>query len=524
MLGWSRQLPGLMAGIAVLVILFWQTIAQTLGVWSQSEAYRFLYLVLPVSLYIIWSRRARLARIEPKLRLWPLVPLAGFAALWLVSKSALLLVGQQVAFVGMLQCLLLVFLGGRVYVALLFPFLFLWMMVPIGDQIMPQLMSLTVSLSKLGYHLMGRDMTSDGTLLITEAGRYTIVEACSSLPFIIGNLIISLVFANLNFQGFIKRTVFILGSVPLAIFANILRIDTVVLITEVTDKSVDLVSNHILYGWVLFAAVVALEIIIGLRFADPHTHWDQVALKEPRFVRREPRRRMVATALLTSLALMAAVRTWAEMKLPEPGARTAQDCGAMALFETASLAGGPSWEPVYDGADRRAGGQIRIDGQTVDVRIVYYATETRGRELVGWPNRSADGKRWIYLDTLSGRAGGLGAMPPPTAEWLGGAHKTRRLVWTWYWADGHFTGSPVRAKLYAALGRLKGYKGGGGALLLSVAGPPLDTAARTLAMAREKLGDPRELMQAVARSACHPAGPEIEPNAAHETAWSAPDQ
>jgi len=496
-LGWARQLAGLLVSLGALLVLYWSSVRDLVGVWSASDAYRFLYLILPVSLFIIWSRRERLKRVDPKLRLWAVIPLAVFAGLWFVSRSAVLSVGEHIALVGMVQSLLLLFLGGRAFQVLFFPFMLLWMMVPLGDLVATPLAALTLELAKPVLGLLGRDGPSDAVILV--------VQECPTLPFVVGNLVITLVFANLAYRRFHRQALLVVASVPVAVFANLVRIVAVLLITDWTGGKIDLVADHRAFGWGVFAVAVLLELALAARFAEPQTSMSALAKLEPRFAKRQSRR-SIGACMVIAIGIMALPEAWATYGTSQALAGQAGEaCGPDRLFGRAAMPG--DWQPAYGAApDLQDKGQVMTPRGPVDIHVVYYRRQSPGHELIAWENRPYDGAQWQFHEAVSGPSALARRMPEPDAIRLRNTAGDRRLVWTWYWVDGQFTGDPLAAKMRQAIAALEGTPGSG-ALMLSVAETGDPAGARlTLKAALKEMGDPAALMARAAEAACAAPG------------------
>ena len=114
-------------GFAALVLgwIFWHEIAGAWRVWTVSPTYNHCFLVLPISLYMIWDRRRLLAGEYPRpdFRALALLPFLSFG--WLLTAVLGVLEFQQFVFITMVQAILLAALGGRVYRPLLGPLLYL---------------------------------------------------------------------------------------------------------------------------------------------------------------------------------------------------------------------------------------------------------------------------------------------------------------------------------------------------------------------------------------------------------------
>ena len=100
---WSFVLATTGFAVAAVIAIYWSSVIAAVTVWSSSDTYGFAFLVAPVSLYIIWNRRQRLAgyRVQPLLA--GLLLLVPCGLLWLASEAAELSVGRQLALVGTLQ-------------------------------------------------------------------------------------------------------------------------------------------------------------------------------------------------------------------------------------------------------------------------------------------------------------------------------------------------------------------------------------------------------------------------------------
>lgn len=461
---WSSTIALVTTAVAVIGISYGETIATAFHTWTHSDAHQFALLVLPISLYFIWQRRFLVAQHAPKPVFWPLLAAVPLGLLWLVSNAVHVTLGTQIAAVGLLQVALLSILGWRIYKTLLFPFLFLWLLVPFGDVLTPDLMRLTTHLTAAGLTLAGLDATTDGNIVISEAGRVGIVEGCSALDFLIGNLVISLVFANLVYTRNSKRIVYVLAAVPVAILANNLRTTSVILITYLSDGAWNLLSDHKLYGWALFLVFVVLQMAWGARFSDPKggtcgslpTPIDDHSASPAK----------IHGVLLTAVSLIAMPPLYAAwLKTGAIHPKSASLCGPAWL--SPKKVENDGWHPVFVGAQAELHSQQVVDGRNVDLYVAYYWQQGEEAELVGWPNAVFDRKKWHFMEekaavaSIDGRATGV------RETRLRGPERGRRLAWHWYWVDGRMVSSPAVAKLLQAKAELLGSDQRAAAIVLS---------------------------------------------------------
>src|SRR4051794_7056208 len=95
------------AGLAAFGLLFFPEIRAAISTWNASTAYGHCYLVLPMTLYLLWDRRAVLesepVQTDPR---WALLAVP-VAAAWFVAERLGIMEGRQLMAVAGLEVLLL---------------------------------------------------------------------------------------------------------------------------------------------------------------------------------------------------------------------------------------------------------------------------------------------------------------------------------------------------------------------------------------------------------------------------------
>ena len=102
---WPASTVILILSLMSVVGLFWDTFVSLVSTWSRSENYEHGFLILPVALYVIWTRRDEIALLKPVSGWWGLPILALLGSGWLLGHVTNVLVVQQFAVVTMLQVL-----------------------------------------------------------------------------------------------------------------------------------------------------------------------------------------------------------------------------------------------------------------------------------------------------------------------------------------------------------------------------------------------------------------------------------
>jgi len=374
----------------------------------------------------------------------------------------------------MLQAVVLTVLGWQVCRRLLFPLLLLWMMVPVGDLLVPALMELTTSLTINGLRLTGMEAAADGNLLVAGGARYTIIQECSGLDFLLGNLLVSLVFANLLYRTTARKAWYVLASVPVAILANNLRTISVILFTA---GGIDLAADHAAYGWLLFLLAMVGQMAVGLRF--------QEAGKAPGGAEESSQNNATpASAVGHSLVvavsgfvLLAALAPAYGRYVLEPDTSPAPValCLPASIEPVRQLAGDPgAWRPVFPTASTQVQGLLAKVPGPVELFVAYYWRQAPGMKLIAWNNRAYDGTNWRYMTSAMTSVSIAGEPLRVLRTRLAGPDGQRRLVWQWYWVDGQYTGQVWAAKLLQARGVLFGRELRSAAILVSA--PESDAA------------------------------------------------
>ena len=159
---WRAPLATL-AGCAVLLVLaFAADWADMAGQWWNSSTYNHVVLVPPILGWLVWQRRAELARLTPS-AWWPgLVLFGGAMLLWVLGSFAGFDLARQAGAVAMLGALVLAVLGPRVGWALAFPLGYMAFLVPFGDELIAPLQTVTARLTIALVHLSGIPAAIDG--------------------------------------------------------------------------------------------------------------------------------------------------------------------------------------------------------------------------------------------------------------------------------------------------------------------------------------------------------------------------
>jgi len=488
-LSWRTAWAMVGFGIVMLIVVFWSTVAHTVGTWYNSATFNHGFLILPICGYLLWIKRGSLAGIAPRPCWWgvPLVLIAGGG--WLVGHAANVVVVEQFALVGMVYGLMLSVLGLEVVRHIIFPMFYMIFAVPFGDFMIAPLQDVTAHFSVFFLRLTGIPTFLDGIFISIPTGNFEVAEACAGVRFLIATVALGFLFAHLTYTRPLRRIVFIALSFVVPVIANGFRAFGIVLIAYLSNNELAVGVDHIVYGWIFFAFVTLLLLGIGMTFRDAvpaNTVPDAQALHRAAHGAAPPRQIAVATlaALLAALA-MPIYATILDSR-PAPLLRTALVAPNVGGGWTKIGRAQPDWSPSFPGADSQLRQSYVKNGREVDLYVALYMRQRQGAELISNESRIADGTQWTRAASSVASVQVDGAdLPVEVTRMV--SHGRGRIAIDWYWIAGRYTANPYLAKALQAFDRLVV---GGRPAAVIVAGAAYDERpAETLAALKDFVAD-----------------------------------
>jgi exosortase len=237
--------------------------------WRHDSNYSHGFLVPLFALFLLWSRRARLAAGGPlRPSWWGLAVL--LPALALYAAGALLYL-DWLNGLSLLPCLagLAVVLSGWAALRWAWPAIaFLGFMVPLPYRLEA---FLTQPLQRLGtlastYALqtLGFAAFSEGNVIRLGHAHIGVVEACSGLSMLVVFLTLSVAVALVVHRPRWERLLVVASGVPIALVANITRITVTGALHKVAGSELADLVFHDLAGWLM------MPLALGLMWLELH--------------------------------------------------------------------------------------------------------------------------------------------------------------------------------------------------------------------------------------------------------------
>jgi exosortase len=258
----SETLPAraawIQAGLlAILVALLYHEILVRLVLqWEQDPNFSHGFFVPLFSAFVVWQDRKRLAEI-PLAPSWmglPLMAVAlGILVLGVVGAELFL---SRSSLVLLLGAMTLYFFGWAHFRAVLFPWAFLFLMIPIPKIIFNEIaFPLQLLASRLASDLL--DLLSvpvfrEGNVIRLPTMTLEVVEACSGIRSLVSLGTLAIIYGYLLEQRNSMRLALALAAVPIAVLANALRVMGTGLLGHYWDPSKAEGFFHNFSGWVIF--------------------------------------------------------------------------------------------------------------------------------------------------------------------------------------------------------------------------------------------------------------------------------
>lgn len=437
------------AVVGAVVVAYWQTFASLVSVWRQSDTFAHCFLILPISLYLIWRKRAELERAPTHVSWLGLAAIVVLALGWVVASSANVQVGQQLTVVLLLPAVVLALLGIEAARLIAFPLAFLLFAVPFGEVLIPVLMDVTADFTVAALRLTGMPVFREGTYFSIPSGDFEVAKACSGIRYLVACLTLGILYSYISFRSWRKRAVFIAISIIAPVIANGLRAYMIVMIAHLSGMKYAVGLDHLIYGWLFFGALIALLFWGGSFFRDEPQ--DEHRAEVPAGTPKRDGMLSLGFSATTAVALVAL----GPYLLYGRDAGAADASWARGVPVLGEPWRGPSattdaWRLEDGGAARAFHGNYESGETEVTLDVLAFGRQTPGAEMVGAINALIDSRRWQILE--SGLAADVGGVSP--REILIRGDGGRRVVWYWYDVGGSRTATDLRAKALEAWNQL----------------------------------------------------------------------
>ena len=451
---WRLVFGAMFAMFCWVLFWHWRTAQEVFGIWWRSDTYAHGLIVLPICAWLVWRKRdaVRDQVPAPAASVVVLVGLAGCA--WLLGRLVGVNALTHLSLFLILLSALVGLLGWKLARVFAFPFIFLLFGVPIGDFLLPTLMHYTAEFTVFALRLSGVPVYQDGLHFMVPNGRWSVVEACSGVRYLIASLTVGTLYAYLNYQSLSRRLIFVLISAVVPIIANWVRAYMIVMLGYLSDNQIAAGVDHLIYGWLFFGVIIFLMFWIGSRWREDDWVAPQGNETQVLSIQSAPRRWGVVSAIAVTVAIFPLVEVAIHSEV-EPFSVSLSAPEAVEGWEQIPVPSEGFYYPDFSGYRGNILARYRRleDGREVGLYVSYYARQRAGEELVTSTNQLVRGEP-MRFSLLRSR---LDMAPIGQVRWSSLSGERQRVeIWHWYWANEAIVTSDIRAKIMLALDHLSG--------------------------------------------------------------------
>ncbi len=246
-------------GAVILALTGWlyaSILGRLVAQWWQDPNFSHGFFVPAFALFVLWQDRSRLVSLPRAPSSWGLLILAMALCVLVVGVLGAELFVSRVSLLLLIAGLVVSFLGWNYFRAVLFPWAFLILMIPIPAIIFNQItFPLQILASKVAatvLPLAGVPVLREGNVINLPAMPLEVAEACSGIRSLLSLATLAIIYGYLMETRKWVRVVLALASVPIAVAANSLRIVGTGLLVQYWDPNKAEGFFHAFSGWLIF--------------------------------------------------------------------------------------------------------------------------------------------------------------------------------------------------------------------------------------------------------------------------------
>ncbi|MBW2647972.1 MAG: exosortase, partial [Deltaproteobacteria bacterium] len=248
----------------LLLGIYYSALTNMIERWGKEE-YNYCYFIPFVVLYLLWDKKEKLAA-TPSVPSWKgTVPIVfGLLLFWLGELGGeyfTLYISLWLVVVGLCW----IHLGWQKIKAAAFPLFMALTMFPLPNflyqKISVKLQLLSSQLGVSWMRLYGMSVHREGNIIDLGFTQLQVVDACSGIRSLISLAVLGLLMAYFFQASFWKRALLVCSTVPLAIFANSVRLASTGILYQSWGREVAEGFFHSLSGLVVFGCVFAVLLL-----------------------------------------------------------------------------------------------------------------------------------------------------------------------------------------------------------------------------------------------------------------------
>jgi len=434
-----------------IAVLYWPSAVGLDALWTNAheETYTHGYLVLLISLWLVFHDRRRLAAAPIRAVPRALIALGLLSALWVWAWRAVLQEPHLMLLPLLLFTAIVAALGWRVARVLAFPIGYLYFAMPMWSDINGYVQALSAKMSGVLIWITGLPAYVRGDYVHLPGGTIEIARSCSGLHELIVGLALATLYGEVSREPLRRRLTWIgvMGALSLAV--NWVRIFTVLAAAYFTHMHSSLVRHHYWLGWWLFAGVFALFLWWTGRQPATGSHEQAPQAHRPEAAPRQGFSLAQLAPTLTVLAFLPALAYG--MDWAHSADSTAVDISwpmSPTGWTGPQAVSGGEWRPHFIHSGGESLVRYRGSGGSVEAFTVVYRVQTQNAKLISY---------WNHLLGDNGRLrrASIRIVNSPAGRWREtlavNRAGTRSLIWSRYRVGNRVFVRPRLSQLWYGL-------------------------------------------------------------------------
>ncbi|WP_281560876.1 exosortase [Thalassomonas sp. RHCl1] len=298
-----------MALIAIFSVFYPLQIHEYWDAWMNSHSYSHGSLLLLVSLFLIGSKPYAVEGSRGNIGF--LLLLAGLTLAYALASLAKI----EVVLRFLMPCFMIAATGAvfgyRNLKKFLIPLLLLFFTVPSWSIVSPIFQAIAANAVATISMLIGIPTYIEGNSVAIPNGTFLVAEGCSGVRYILVALSIALINSELSQFKTRSQVISLTLAFALAIVANWVRIEVIVLYAHQYGMSHPIIADHNSLGWIVFAVFMLFYFLL-LPYITTQENKEQAITPQP----LQARQKWLALATVAVLAMAAAIPAYLYQQAP----------------------------------------------------------------------------------------------------------------------------------------------------------------------------------------------------------------
>ncbi len=255
-----------MALLLVIAYLYRGVVPRLVLNWWDDPNFSHGFFIPAFSAFVVWTRWQSLKQVALRPSNWGVVLIAGSALLLAAGQLGAELFLSRVSLIFLLAGVVIYYLGWPMFRALFFPWAILFLMVPIPaiifNEITFPLQFLASKVASAALPWLGVPVLRQGNVLQLSTMSLEVADACSGIRSLMSLEALTIIYGYVLERRIWIRIVLAISALPIAVFANALRIVSTGACVQYWDPERAEGFFHAFSGWAIFIIAVLLLLAV----------------------------------------------------------------------------------------------------------------------------------------------------------------------------------------------------------------------------------------------------------------------